>query len=98
MIAFILGAYDNQQVVLLFCLIGLYFVLTAAVYYCFGAYKMGSFVKFFNAVILISRWEDMIEYMDRIEAKYAEKTLHPSDLKKMENRLIKLCDEIDNKI
>lgn len=98
MVAFILGAYDNEQVVLFFALVALYLVLTATVFYCYGAIKIGSFSKFFNSVRLISRWEDMIEYMDKIEAKYAEKTLHPSDLEKMEKRLIKLCDEIDKKM
>jgi len=40
----------------------------------------------------------MIETIDKVEMKYAEKTLHPADLEKMEKRLVKLCDEIDKRI
>ncbi len=98
MIAFIIGAYDREQVVLLFSLIAAYALLVVAVFYGYGAIKLRSLGKFFHAVRLISKWEDMIELTDRIEAKYAEKSLHPADLEKMEKRLIKLCDEIDNKM
>ncbi len=98
MIAFIMSAYDNEQVPLLFTLIAIYFVLVAMVFYVYGAIKCGSLSKFFNSVCLISGWEDMIESLDKIEAKYAEKTLHPADLEKIEKKLLKLCDEIDKKI
>ena len=98
MIAFVLNAYDNEKVVLLFSLIGVYLALVAIVFYMYGAIKCKSLARFFNSVMLITRWEDMIETLDRIEAKYAEKTLHPADLEKIEKKLVKLCDEIDKKI
>ncbi len=98
MIAFIMGAYDREQVALFFALVALYVVLVVAVFYVYGAIRLKSFSKFYHSVRLISKWESMIEYIDRIEAKYAEKSLHPADLEKMEKRLIKLCDEIDSKM
>ena len=98
MIAFILNAYDNEKVVLLFSLIGVYLFLVAVVFYAYGAIKCKSLAKFFNSVMLITRWEDMIETLDKIEAKYAEKTLHHADLDKIEKKLVKLCDEIYKKI
>lgn len=98
MAAFILGAYDREQVVLFFVLVALYFVLVAAVFYIYGALQYKSPGKFFHSVRLISKWEDMIEAIDKVELKYAEKTLHPADLEKMEKRLVKLCDEIDKRI
>ena len=98
MAAFLVGAYDREQVVLFFALAALYVLLVVAVFYGYGAVKLKSLSKFFHSVRLISKWEDMIEMTDRIEAKYAEKSLHPADLEKMEKRLIKLCDEIDKKM
>ncbi len=98
MIAFIIGAYDREQVVLFFALVALYVALVVCVFYIYGAIIYKSLPKFFHSVRLISKWEDMVEYIDRIEAKYAEKSLHPADLEKMEKRLIKLCDNIDSKI
>ena len=98
MVAFILGAYDREQVVLFFSLVALYFILVAAVFYIYGALQYKSLSKFFHCVRLISKWEDMIETIDKVEMKYAEKTLHPADLEKMEKRLVKLCDEIDKRI
>lgn len=98
MVAFMIGAYDREQVGLFFALVALYALLVVCVFYIYGAVKSGSLAKFFHSVRLISKWEDMVEYIDRIEAKYAEKSLHPADLDKMEKRLIKLCDDIDNKI
>lgn len=98
MIAFIIGAYDREQVALFFCLVALYVLLVVAVFYGYGTIQLKSFSKFFHSVRLISKWESIIEMTDKIEAKYAEKTLHPADLEKMEKRLVKLCDEIDNKM
>lgn len=98
MAAFIVGAYDREQVALFFALVALYVLLVVSVFYGYGAVQLKSFGKFFHSVRLISKWEDMIEMTDRIEAKYAEKSLHPADLEKMEKRLVKLCDEIDNKM
>ena len=86
MVAFILGAYDREQVALFFALVVLYFALVVATFYIYGAIQ------------LKSKWEDVIDAMDKIEAKYAEKTLHPADLEKMEKRIVKICDEIDNKM
>ena len=98
MVAFILGAYDREQVALFFALVVLYFALVVATFYIYGAIQLKSFGKFYHSVRLISKWEDVSEAMDKIEAKYAEKTLHPADLEKMEKRLVKICDEIDNKM
>ena len=98
MVAFILGAYDREQVALFFALVVLYFALVVATFYIYGAIQLKSIGKFYHSVRLISKWEDVIEAMDKMEAKYAEKTLHPADLEKMEKRIVKICDEIDNKM
>ncbi len=98
MIAFIMSAYDNEQVPLFFALVAVYLMATAAVYYIYGAVQSRSLSKFFHSVRLISRWEDLLEYIDKVEAKYAEKTIHPADLEKTEKKLVRLCDEIDKRL
>ena len=72
MVAFILGAYDREQVALFFALVVLYFALVVATFYIYGAIQLKSIGKFYHSVRLISKWEDVIEAMDKIEAKYAE--------------------------
>ena len=95
MISFILSAYDNENVVLLFVLIGIYLLAVAAVYYVYGTIKNKNFFKMTR---LISRFDDAIELFDKMEAKYAEKTLHPADREKAENRLIKICEDINENL
>lgn len=91
MISFIIGAYDRENIVLLAVLVAVYFAAVVAVYYVYGTVKNK---KFFKMTRYITRFEDAIELFDRMEAKYAEKTLYPADREKAENRLIKVCEEI----
>ncbi len=91
MISFIIGAYDSENVVLLAILVVVYFAAVAAVYYVYGTVKNKKFLKMTR---YITRFEDAIELFDKMEAKYAEKTLYPADREKAENRLLKVCEEI----
>ena len=95
MISFILSAYDNENVVLLFVLIAVYLIAVVAVYYVYGTVKDR---RFFKMTRYISRFEDAIELFDKMEAKYAEKTLHPADREKAENRLIRVCEDINENL
>lgn len=95
MITFIMSAYDNEQVALLFALIAVYVLGIVAVYYIYGTIKNKNFFKMTRYIV---RFYDAIEAFDKMEVKYAEKTLHPADREKVENRLMKVCDEINENL
>ncbi len=95
MISFIMSAYDNENVPLFFVLVCVYLAAVVAVYYVYGTTKNK---KFYLMTHYIVRFEDAIEAFDKMEAKYAEKTLHPADREKVENKLMKVCDDINTKL
>lgn len=96
--AFIIAAYDSQNVILLAILLAAYVLGIILVFYVYGAVKCGSFKYFCRSMRYIIKLEEMLEDMDKVEEKYAERTIRLSDMDEFEKKFLNLCDRINEEL
>ncbi len=94
MIAFIIRAYDAENVSLMAVLIGAYLVGVGAVYFVGGTVKAGSAARFVRGCGLLRAWSWAVSDFEQITDKSAEKTAMPGDVEKYEEKLVSLADKI----
>ncbi|MBQ8475124.1 MAG: hypothetical protein IJ499_05635 [Clostridia bacterium] len=95
---FIFSAYDSQNVLLLAVLLAVYVLGVIAVFYIYGWIKCGSLKYFWRSMRYIVKLEEALEDMDKIEEKYAERTIRLSDMDEFEKKFLSLCDKINEEL
>lgn len=93
--AFIIAAYDSQNVILLAILLAAYVLGIILVFYVYGAVKCRSLKYFSRSMRYIIKLEEMLEDMDKVEEKYAERTIRLSDMDEFEKKFLSICDKIN---
>jgi hypothetical protein len=94
--SFMMAAYDSEKLLHLVGLIVLYAVLVTLTWFVAGGVLCRSLYKFVRWSAVRSKWIDVLEQMDRAEEEYLKGTVYEDDMKKIEQRLSSLAQEINS--
>ena len=89
-----LAAYDSQRLWLLAAVIALYGATVVLAWFVSGAVLCRSLGTFVRWSALRSKWIDVLQQMDRVEEEFLRGNIYEEDVKKTEQRMARLADEI----